>query len=372
MDDEGTAVLIPFTVKLDITNSQLLCGPEDLATLFICTYDGMVLCADIHLSSAEPTFSFPLPVYVASGGVAYLSGSFINDTQYVALWSYESELVFLTRTFVPSVDNLAKTTPTVSHRVVPFGNGHRNISSLAFRSQTELCFAGTHDGLLYTINAATGEIHNCTYEPGLPITQISHFDDNVYTLNQGGALQCRDETLVRAAINSFVIGKQYIVYGSFSVVVSMNSRAALGDTNSTSLDIALDSPISTITQLNLQSLSSDIETELLKRLKVPTCFTEVIPDPTYHRDYEHFLIGTISGSLFVLQVCHSARTKKLSAVLHKVPIPAAVAHERKITQILGYTKNGLVTLLFDDSFVARYYLVSTCEAQSNHEIMLSL
>ncbi|EFO63746.1 Hypothetical protein GLP15_3865 [Giardia lamblia P15] len=361
MNDGGAAVLIPFTVKLDITGSQLLYGPNDLLSLFICTYDGMVLCADIHLDSTEPMFSFPLPIYMASGGVAYLSGSFVNDIQYVALWSYESELVFLTRTFIPSTDGSSKMMPIVSYRVVPFENGHQNISSLAFRPQTEMCFAGTHDGLLYTINAATGEIHNCNCEPGLPITQISHFDDIAYTLNQGGALQCRDETLVRAAINSFAIGKQYIVYGSFSVIASMNSRAILGDANSTNLDIALDSPISIITRFNLQSLSSDIEAELLKRLKVPTCFTEVIPDPTYHRDYEHFLIGTISGGLFVLQVCHSARTKKLSAVLHKIPIPVAVAHERKITQILDYTEKGLVTLLFDDSFVARYCLVSTHE-----------
>lgn len=361
MDGSDAAILVPFNVKLDITNSTLLYGPGDLLSLFICTYDGMVLCADIHLSSAEPAFSFPLPIYMASGGVAYLSGSFVNGAQYVALWSYESELVFLTRTFPPSADNSLKATLAISHKavpVVPFGNGHQNISSLAFQSQTELCFAGTHDGLLYTINAVTGEIYDCHYEPGLPITQISHFDGTAYTLNQGGALQCRDETLVRAAINSFAIGKQYIVYGSFSVNISMNNRAVLGDENSVSLEIALDSPISVITQLNLQSLSSDIEDELLTRLKAPTLFTEAVPDPIYHRNYEYFLIGTISGSLFVLQVCHSARTKKLGAVLHKICIPEAVAHERKIVQILGYTERGLVTLLFDDSFVARYFLVN--------------
>lgn len=356
MGSENETTLIPFTVKLDITFSQLLYGPEDLISLFICTYDGMVLCADIHLDSAEPAFSFPLPIYMAAGGVAYISGSFVNGTQYVALWSYESEFIFLTRAFTPVTEGSTKVASTVSHRAVPFGNGHQSISFLAFQPQTELCFVGTHDGLLYTINALTEEIRDCNYEPGLPITQISCFDDIAYTLNQGGALQCRDETLVRAAINSFVIGKHYIVYGSFSVTVLMNSRAVLGDENSTSLDIALDSPISIITQLNLQSLTSETAEELLRHLKSPTCFTETIPDPTYHRNYEHFLIGTISGGLFVLQACHSARTKKLNAVLHKIHVPTTMAHERKVVQILGYTEKGLVTILFDDSFVARYHL----------------
>lgn len=362
MGDEGdnSAVsLIPFTVKLDITASTLLYGPNNLLTLFICTYDGIVMCTDIHSDNEGSAFSFPLPVYMASGGIAYISGSFINDTQYVALWSYENEFILLTRSFTPSTEGTAKTTLVISHKVIPFGHGHQTISSLSFQPQTELCFAGTHDGLLYTINAATGEIHDCQYEPGLPITQISYSNNIVYTLNQGGAIQSRDETLVRATINSFAIGTQYLVYGSFSVIISMNNRAVLGDESSISLDIPLDSPISSIVQLNLQLLSSDTEKELTRRMKVPTCFTEVIPDPIYHRNYEYFLIGTISGGLFVLQVCHSAKTKKLAAVIYKIYVPVVAVHERKIVQILGYTERGLVTLLFDDSFVAKYSILNT-------------